>query len=131
MNDSEARQYTDQRELLRAGKEIQKKGPSTVIIKKGEHGALVVSKYGNFCIPGYPLEEVIDPTGAGDTFAGGIMGCLASEGSVTREGLRRAVAYGTVVASFTCEDFSLDALQRTTRADIDERYKELMGLTQM
>ncbi len=131
LNDSEARQYTDQRELLRAGKLIQEKGPATVIIKKGEHGALIVSKSGNFSIPAYPLEEVIDPTGAGDTFAGGIMGYLASGGSVTKESLRRAVAYGSVVASITCQDFSLGALQKTNREAIDARYRELLDLVRI
>ncbi|HLX63220.1 MAG TPA: PfkB family carbohydrate kinase [Planctomycetota bacterium] len=131
MNDSEARLYTDERELLRAGKMIQQKGPATVIIKKGEHGALVVSKNGNFALPAYPLEIVIDPTGAGDTFAGGIMGYLAAHGSVNGDALRRAVAYGTVVASYTCEDFSLDSLRRTSREQIDGRYRELMELVRV
>lgn len=131
MNDGEARQYTDERELLRAGKKIQAKGPSTVIIKKGEHGALIISKDGNFSIPAYPLEEVIDPTGAGDTFAGGIMGYLASGEAVTKESLRRAVAYGSVVASFTCQDFSLGALQNLDRAKIDARYRELLEMVRI
>ena len=131
LNDGEARQYTGERELLRAGKRLQEKGPTTVIIKKGEHGALIVSKYGNFAIPAYPLEEVIDPTGAGDTFAGGIMGYLASQKEVTREGLRRAVAYGAVVASYTCQDFSLDCLKRTDRKTIDARYNELLDLVRV
>ncbi len=128
INDSEARMYTDERELLRAGKAIAAKGPKIVIIKKGEHGALVISRDGNFCIPGHPLEEVVDPTGAGDTFAGGIMGYLAAQGQVTRETMRRAIAYGAVVASYTCQDFSLDALLRTTRADIDARFRELLEM---
>jgi len=131
MNDGEARQYTDERELLRAGRKIQEKGPSTVIIKKGEHGALVISKFGNFSIPAYPLEEVIDPTGAGDTFAGGIMGYLAAGGTISKEALRRAVAYGSVVASFTCQDFSLDALQKTNREAIDARYRELLEMVRI
>ncbi len=131
MNDGEARQYTDERELLRAGRKIQEKGPGTVIIKKGEHGALVVSRNGNFSIPAYPLEEVIDPTGAGDTFAGGIMGYLASGKAVTKESLRRAVAYGSVVASFTCQDFSLGGLQKIDRAAIDARYRELLDMVRI
>ncbi|HYG78019.1 MAG TPA: PfkB family carbohydrate kinase [Planctomycetota bacterium] len=128
INDSEARLYTDQRELLPAGKALQKKGPKTVIIKKGEHGALVVSNEGNFSIPAHPLEQVVDPTGAGDTFAGGIMGYLASTGTVNRDTLRRAVAYGSVVASYTCQDFSLDCLQRTSRQQIDQRFRELLEM---
>jgi len=128
INDSEARLYTDQRELLRAGRELLKKGPKTIIIKKGEHGALIVSAEGNFTAPAYPLENVIDPTGAGDTFAGGIMGYLAARNSIDHKALRRAVAYGAVVASFTCEDFSFDSLERTKREDIDKRYRELLEM---
>lgn len=128
LNDSEARLYTDERELLKAGRAILKKGPKTVIIKKGEHGALVVSHEGNFSVPAYPLEEVADPTGAGDTFAGAIMGYLAASGSMTRENLRRAVAYGSVVASFTVEDFSLGKLEKISKKEIDQRYKELLDI---
>jgi sugar/nucleoside kinase (ribokinase family) len=131
INDSEARLYTDERELLAAGRAIVKKGPKTVIIKKGEHGALVVTPDGNFTVPAYPLEKVIDPTGAGDTFAGGIMGYLAANGSVNRDHLRRAVAYGSVVASFTCEDFSLGALARVSRTQIDARYRELLEMVRI
>ena len=131
INDSEAREYTDERELLRAGRALNKKGPRTVIIKKGEHGALVVTPDGNFTTPAYPLEFVIDPTGAGDTFAGGIMGYLAQTGSVNPENLRRAIAYGSVVASFTCEDFSLDALVKIDRAAIDKRYRELLEMVRI
>jgi sugar/nucleoside kinase (ribokinase family) len=131
LNDSEARLYSGEHELLRAGQAIIRKGPRTVIIKKGEHGALVLSPQGNFCVPAYPLAEVIDPTGAGDSFAGGIMGYLAAHGSVAPAALRRAVAYGSVVASFTCQGFSLDALRRTGRADIEARYKELVVMTRI
>ena len=128
INDTEAREYTDERELLRAGRALNKKGPRTVIIKKGEHGALVVTPDGNFTTPAYPLEFVIDPTGAGDTFAGGVMGYLAETGSASPDNVRRALAYGSVVASFTCEDFSLDSLNKITRADIDKRYRELLEM---
>jgi cytidine kinase len=128
LNDSEARLYTDEHELLKAGRAILKKGPKTVIIKKGEHGALVINADGNFAVPGYPLEEVVDPTGAGDTFAGAIMGYLAAQNSVSRDDLRRAVAYGSVVASFTCQDFSLDRLQKISRKDIDSRFRELIEM---
>ncbi len=128
INDSEARMYTDERELLRAGKMLLKKGPRTIVIKKGEHGALVISADGVFSVPAYPLEEVIDPTGAGDTFAGAIMGYLAAEGNAAPATLRRAVAYGAVVASFTCEDFSLDALKKIERKEIDSRYHALLSM---
>jgi sugar/nucleoside kinase (ribokinase family) len=128
LNDSEARLYTSERELLRAGRAIQRRGPRTVIIKKGEHGALVLTPGGTFCLPAYPLEEVVDPTGAGDTFAGGILGYLAEAGAVTPDNLRRAVAYGSVVASFTCQDFSLNALKTISRQDIEARYRELLEM---
>ena len=128
INESEARMYTGERELMCAGRALIKKGPRCVIIKKGEHGALVITTDGAFFVPAYPLTAVIDPTGAGDTFAGGIMGYLAAKQFLSRENLRRAVVYGAVIASYTCQDFSLDALQRTTRADIDARYKELLEM---
>jgi sugar/nucleoside kinase (ribokinase family) len=131
INDSEARLYTGERELLRAGKALITKGPGIIIIKKGEHGALVVTKSGNFYMPAYPLEEVADPTGAGDSFAGALMGYLDAQGSASRDNLRRALAYGTVVASFTCQGFSFDALKKTTREDIEARYKELLEMTQI
>ena len=123
--------YSGEHELLRAGRAIVRKGPRTVIIKKGEHGALVISPDGNFCVPAYPLEEVVDPTGAGDSFAGGIMGYLAARGTASSADLRRAVAYGSVVASFTCQGFSLDALRQATRAAVEARYKELLAMTRI
>ncbi|MCW8133146.1 MAG: sugar kinase [Planctomycetota bacterium] len=128
LNDSEARLMTGRRELLRAGLDILEMGPRIVIIKKGEHGALVVSKEGHFAVPGFPLEDVFDPTGAGDTFAGGIMGFLAERGRVDRETLRQAVAHGTVVASYTVQDFSLESLKRITRREIEHRYAMLLDL---
>jgi sugar/nucleoside kinase (ribokinase family) len=131
LNDSEARMYTGEHELIRAGKAVLARGPRTVIIKKGEHGALVVSKDGTFHVPAYPLEEVLDPTGAGDSFAGAFMGCLAARGSVTADEIRRAVAYASVVASFTCQDFSVDALLRTTRAQVDARFQELVEMARI
>jgi len=128
INDSEVRLMTRHRELLRAGRELLELGVPTVIIKKGEHGALVVNKHGHFVVPAMPLEAVTDPTGAGDSFAGGIMGYLASTGDISAQGLRRAVAYGSVVASFTVEDFSLEMLCRIKRADIDKRFKALLAI---
>lgn len=131
LNDSEARLMTDRRELLRAGLDILEMGPRIVIIKKGEHGALVVSQDGHFAVPGFPLEDVVDPTGAGDTFAGGIMGYLAECGEVNQATLRQAIAHGTVVASYTVQDFSLDALKRISRKDIENRYEMLTELVRI
>jgi sugar/nucleoside kinase (ribokinase family) len=131
LNDSEARLMTGEHELLRAGRAIRKLGPRVVIIKKGEHGALLVSADEPFALPAFPLEEVVDPTGAGDSFAGGLLGCLASAADTSPAALRRALAYGTVVASFTCQDFSLDRLLRTTREDIEARYRELKEIVRI
>ncbi len=131
LNDSEARMMTRQRELLAAGRAIRKLGPSTVIIKKGEHGAMAIDAEGAFVVPAFPLEEVVDPTGAGDSFAGGIMGYLAECKDTSPAALRRAVAHGSVVASFTCEGFSLDALARMDRADIDRRYQQLLDMVRI
>lgn len=128
LNDSEARLLTDRQELLRAGLEILGMGPRIVVIKKGEHGALTVTADGHFALPGFPLEEVVDPTGAGDSFAGGIMGYLAQCGDISPASLRRAVAHGAVVASYTVQDFSLEALKRIERRDIDARYEMLLEL---
>lgn len=131
LNDSEARMLTGTHELLCAGRAIQKMGPTTVIIKKGEHGAMLLSRDDCFILPAYPLEEVVDPTGAGDSFAGGIMGYLAASGDLTPAGMRKALLYGTVAASFTCQGFSLDSLLKTDRKAVDERcarFREMLRL---
>lgn len=123
MNDGEAREFTGESNLVRAGQKIRELGPAHVVIKKGEHGVLLFSEHHFFALPAYPLEAVFDPTGAGDTFAGGMMGYLAASKSVKFEALKRAIAYGSVVASFTVEDFGLDSLRRIKRKDIDERLE--------
>jgi sugar/nucleoside kinase (ribokinase family) len=130
LNDGEARMLTDQINLVRAGRAVLEFGPKFVIIKKGEHGALFVSREGMFVMPAYPLAEVVDPTGAGDSFAGGFMGYLASTGKSDQAGLKRAMAFGTVVASFNVEDFSLNRFQRTGRDEIERRlesYRTMMS----
>lgn len=124
LNDSEAKLLSEEENLIRAGQTIRALGPKFVIIKKGEHGSFLFSQDGVFVLPGYPTPNVIDPTGAGDSYAGGIMGYLASDPSPPPGRLRRAIAYGTVVASLTVEGFSLDRLRRTTRAEIDQRLEE-------
>ena len=129
LNDSEARQLTKEDNLLTALKKIHKLGPKYVIIKKGEHGAMLSSKRGLFVSPAYPLHRVVDPTGAGDSFVGGMMGYLSvTPGSVERN-LRRAMIYGSVVASFCCEGFGLNFTTKITRRAIDARFKELEKLT--
>ena len=120
-NDGEARQLTGQANLIRAGHLIKEMGPDIVVIKKGEHGALLFYEQHFFALPAYPLEEVFDPTGAGDTFAGGMMGYLAAQGEVNFEIMKRAVAVGSTVASFTVEDFGLERLRRLKAKEIQQR----------
>ena len=127
-SDSEARTLTGEHNLVKAGRAILKMGPSTVLIKRGEYGVLQFSKEGMFAVPAYPLEEVVDPTGAGDTFAGGMMGFLARHGRVTESSLRTAVVYGSVMASFVVERFSLERLLALTWEEIDNRYREFINL---
>jgi len=131
LNDGEARLLTEERNLIVAAKQVLSYGPKFVVIKKGEHGCLLLTKGGEaFVLPAYPAERVIDPTGAGDSFAGGMMGYLATQGHFTPATVKRALAYGTCVASFTIADFSLGGLQATDRDQIDERwnaYKQAMS----
>ena len=121
INENEARQLAGESNLIRAAQKIHRWGPAKVIIKKGEHGVLVFDEGRFFALPGFPLESVFDPTGAGDSFAGALMGYLAKTGDTGFENLKRAVAYGSVVASFTVEDFSLDRLRRLTLDEIEQR----------
>jgi sugar/nucleoside kinase (ribokinase family) len=130
LNDGEARMLTEEVNLVRAGWKLLGLGPRFVIIKKGEHGAMFLSATETFVMPAFPVAEVVDPTGAGDSFAGGFMGYLASTGKTDMTSLKTALAYGTVVASFTVEDFSLRRFQRTTREEIDRRlnqYRTMMS----
>ncbi len=129
LNDGEARQYTGQPSLIKAATMISSDGPKSVIIKKGEHGALLYTNKGFFAVPGYPLEEIYDPTGAGDSFAGGFVGYLAQNGRLTEENMKKAVVYGSVMASFNVEKFSLERLLTLTPDDIQKRYKEFVILT--
>ncbi len=123
VNDSEARLLTGERHLTAAHTMLQM-GPEYVVIKKGEHGAVMVTEREAFVIPAYPTTKVNDPTGAGDTFAGGMMGWLAREGEVTSKTLRRAMAYGTVIASFNVEDFGVRRTAALTLEDVDRRLNQ-------
>lgn len=123
MNDAEARQLTGKLSIIKAAKALQALGPKTVIIKKGEHGALLFHGDDHFAAPSYPLEDIADPTGAGDSFAGGFIGYVASRDDISLETLRKAVVYGSVMASYNVEDFSLNRLRTLTSADIASRYK--------
>jgi len=124
LNDGEARLLTDQKNLVAAARDVLKLGPKFVVIKKGEHGCLMASDRDTFTLPAFPADKVVDPTGAGDTFAGGMMGYLATQGSFTASTIKRALAFGTVVASFTISDFSLAGLQNTSRDQIDTRWDQ-------
>lgn len=125
LNDSEARQLAQTDNVLVALKKIHQLGPRYVIIKKGEHGSILSSSAGLFVAPAYPLLKVVDPTGAGDSFVGGMMGYLASAKGSIESNLRRAMIYGAVAASFCCEGFGLTCTTKVKRADIEKRVKEL------
>jgi sugar/nucleoside kinase (ribokinase family) len=124
LNDSEARLLTDDENLVRAGHKVRQMGPSFVVIKKGEHGAMFFSEHETYVMPAYPTPDVVDPTGAGDSFAGGMMGYLAQQGNFEPRTLKRALAYGTLVASFNVEDFSLERMKGIERTDLDGRMTE-------
>jgi cytidine kinase len=128
LNESEAHQLTECTNMLNALKAIHKMGPKYVIIKKGHNGALLSSPKGLFIAPAYPLKKVVDPTGAGDSFVGGMMGYLATSSGSIENNLRRAIIYGTVVASFCCEGFGLNRTTKVTRPQINSRVKELENL---
>lgn len=128
LNDSEAMLLTGESNAVAAAKGLLKMGPKFMIVKKGEHGALLAFGKDIFAIPAYPLAKVADPTGAGDSFAGGVMGYLASQNKVNVKVLRNALAYGTATASYTCEDFSLNKLNKITKPDIEKRVKEFKKL---
>jgi sugar/nucleoside kinase (ribokinase family) len=131
INDTEARMLAEEPNLVKAARRILTWGPRIVVVKRGEYGALMVTERRFFFVPAYPLESVFDPTGAGDTFAGGFMGVLAGEGATDDQALRRAIVYGSVIASFTVEDFSLNRLKRLGRAEIDERYRAFREMMQL
>jgi sugar/nucleoside kinase (ribokinase family) len=123
LNDSEAREFTKETSLIKAGKKILQWGPKYVVVKKGEHGCLLFGGDVFFSAAAYPLEDIHDPTGAGDSFAGAFMGYLASIGRVDHDALRKAVIYGSVLASYNVEAFSLGRLQTLTPQDIEQRYQ--------
>ena len=125
MNDTELRQLTGEPGLIRAGRKALSLGPRFLIVKKGVHGATLMWEQSYFSVPSYPVADVRDPTGAGDSFAGGIAGFLAATEDLSESNMRRAVAVGTVTASFACEDFSLQRLWSVTRDDVRRRYTEL------
>jgi len=129
INDAEARQLTDEPSVYKAAKTILDMGLKAVVIKRGEYGATLFTKDGYFATPAYPLESVFDPTGAGDTFAGGFMGYLASQKEVNDETLRRAMVYGSVMASFNVEKFGTERVDALDYPEINERFKAFKRMT--
>lgn len=128
VNDAETRQLAREPNLIKAARAILGFGPRTVVVKRGEYGALMISDGHFFFVPAYPLESVFDPTGAGDTFAGGFMGYLAKSEATDADAIRRAIVYGSVMASFAVEDFSLSRLARLKAEEIQRRYEAFQDL---
>lgn len=128
INDSEARELTGEEHLVQAARHVLAMGPRYVIVKKGEHGSMLFSKHGLVLVPAYPVDQVQDPTGAGDAFAGGLMGVLARARRITPAAVRRAMVYGAMVASFAVEAFSLERLQAIQRADIEARVRQFLRM---
>jgi sugar/nucleoside kinase (ribokinase family) len=130
INDSEAKMLAGTENLVLAGHRVREMGPKFVVIKKGEHGAMFFSEYETYVLPAFPTDKVVDPTGAGDSFAGGMMGYLAEQDNFDPETLKTAMAYGIVVASFNVEDFGLAQMRRITRDDVDQRlgaYRKMLN----
>jgi sugar/nucleoside kinase (ribokinase family) len=129
INEGEARQFTGESNLVKAARQIIALGCKRLVVKRGEYGVLMFTSNSVFAAPAYPLEQVFDPTGAGDTFAGGFMGYLANTGDLSEEGVRQAIVFGSVMASFNVEDFSLNRMKRLDYREIEARYKSFKALT--
>jgi len=129
INEGEARELAKEASLVKAAKTILSFGPKTLIVKRGEYGSLMFSDAGIFAAPAYPLESVFDPTGAGDTFAGGFMGYLSNTGNLADGNIRQAIIFGSAMASFNVEEFSLNRMKTLTYAEIEQRYKSFKNLT--
>ena len=129
LDEGEARSYSGESNLVKAAKRIQEAGPRVAVVKRGEHGALVFDGLDVFSAPAMPLESVVDPTGAGDSFAGGFMGTIASTGDVSNRGLRRAAIVGSMMGSFAVQDFSVGGLTYLKRQNIRDRFKQFFRLT--
>ena len=129
INDEEAKLLSGEGNVVRAARKLLEMGPHRVLIKRGEYGVIQFSADSIFAIPAFPLEQVFDPTGAGDTFAGGFMGQIAKSGDTSEHGLRRAIVYGSVLASYVVEDFGLKRLRALTHDEIEQRYRQFVALT--
>ncbi len=130
INEAEVRQLADEPNLLKAATIVRSFGPKILVVKQGEYGVLMFGEGSFFSAPAYPLEDVFDPTGAGDTFAGGFIGYIAATGNLDEQNLRKAIVFGTVMASFTVEKFSLDRLRDIEYSEIADRYKKIKLLTE-
>ena len=124
LNDSEAKLLANDENVVRAGLKVLAMGPRFVVLKKGEHGAMFFSEHETYVMPAFPTPDVVDPTGAGDSFAGGMMGYLAEKGNFEPKTLKEAMAYGSIVASFNVEDFSLEKMKNISRVDVDKRLAQ-------
>jgi sugar/nucleoside kinase (ribokinase family) len=131
LNDSEAQQLTGDDNVVSALPKLHKLGPKYVIVKKGEHGSILSSRRGLFVAPAFPLAKVQDPTGAGDSFVGAMVGYLAKTGGLVDANIRKAILYGSVVASFCCEGFGLNRTTKTTRSEINQRLRALEKITRI
>lgn len=129
INDAEARALAEEPNLIRAARRILSSGPNRLVVKRGEYGAAMFTEASYFATPAYPLEDVFDPTGAGDSFAGGFMGYLAAVNSTDEAAVRRAIIYGSVMASFNVEEFSCDRMRRLTYEEIHARFMELRAIS--
>ncbi|MDG5467756.1 PfkB family carbohydrate kinase [Deltaproteobacteria bacterium IMCC39524] len=129
INEAEVRQLADEANLVKASRAVLAMGPKTLVVKRGEYGVLVFTEHSIFSAPAYPLEEVFDPTGAGDTFAGGFMGYLAATNNLSDETIRKATVFGSVMASFTVEDFSLNRLRKLNWSEVEDRFRRFQTLT--
>jgi sugar/nucleoside kinase (ribokinase family) len=129
VNDAEARQIAREPNLIKAARKILSWGPKALIVKRGEYGAALFTPETYFAIPAYPLESVFDPTGAGDTFAGGFMGYLASQEAIDEAAMRRAMIFGSVMASFNVEEFGTERVQRLTHEEINQRFRDFKRMT--
>ncbi len=128
VNNEEIQQLTGKANIFAGAEELLQRGPQAIVIKKGEHGAVLNDPNGYFLAPAFPVSRVVDPTGAGDSFAGGFLGYLSTCPEINHEQLRKAVVYGSVAASFTVEDFSLNRLERLSKSDIDERVENYRNM---
>lgn len=129
LNDAEAREFSRESNLIKAAKVLLNQGPQLVIIKRGEYGSLLFGRNFSFCIPAYLLENVLDPTGAGDTFAGGFLGFIAASPKINESVLKKAVVFGTVMSSYVVEDFSLNRLKKLKKKDIQKRFDNFQRMT--